>query len=113
MHELSIAQSILDIAIEAANKQGAKKITRIDLVAGELRGLVPTQLTFCFSIVAKDTLASGACLYVEEMPLTAHCEDCNADFTVIDYQQICPACGSIKIQLTGGSELSVKDIEVE
>ncbi len=58
MHEMGIAQNILEIAVEAANKEGATKITRIDLVAGELRGIVPMQLTFCFGIVAKDTIAS-------------------------------------------------------
>jgi hydrogenase nickel incorporation protein HypA/HybF len=113
VHEMGIAQNILEIAVEAANKEGATKITRIDLVAGELRGLVPMQLTFCFSIVAKDTIASGAYLNVEEVPVTARCQDCNADFAVKEYEYLCPKCGSVKIQVTGGTELRVKDIEVE
>ena len=53
MHEMGIAQNILEIALEAAKREGANKITRIDLVAGELRGLVPMQMTFCFGIVAQ------------------------------------------------------------
>jgi hydrogenase nickel incorporation protein HypA/HybF len=113
MHEMGIAQNILEIALEAANKEGASRISRIDLVAGELRGLVPMQLTFCFGIVAQNTIASGAYLNVEETPVTAHCEDCGNDFTVVEYQYLCPKCSSAKVKVTGGSELRVKDIEIE
>ncbi|MCX5997245.1 MAG: hydrogenase maturation nickel metallochaperone HypA [Chloroflexi bacterium] len=113
MHEMGIAQNILDIALSAANQEGAIKISRINLVAGELRGLVPMQLTFCFSIVAKDTIASGAYLHVEEVPVSGHCNDCSADFTIEEYNYLCPKCGSTRIQVTGGTELRIKDIEIE
>jgi hydrogenase nickel incorporation protein HypA/HybF len=113
MHEMGVAQNILDIAVAAAQKEGAQKITRINLIAGELRGIVPMQLSFCFGIVSKDTIASGAYLNIEEVPVTAHCENCNSDFSVEEYQYICPKCSSTKIQLTGGTELRIKDIEIE
>ena len=113
MHEMGIAQNILDIALNAAKQEGAIKISRINLVAGELRGLVPMQLSFCFSIVAKDTIASGAYLNVEEVPVSGHCNDCSADFSIKEYEYVCPKCGSAKIQVTGGTELSIKDIEIE
>ncbi|MDD5312970.1 MAG: hydrogenase maturation nickel metallochaperone HypA [Dehalococcoidia bacterium] len=113
MHEMGVAQNILDIAVAAAQKEGAQKITRINMIAGELRGIVPMQLSFCFGIVAKDSIASGAYLNIEEVPVTAHCENCNSDFAVEEYQYICPKCGSTKIQLTGGTELRIKDIEIE
>jgi len=113
MHEMGIAQNILDIALNAADKEGASKITRINLVAGELRGIVPLQLTFCFGLVAKDTIASGAYLSIDEVPVSGHCSDCNSDFSIKEYEYVCPKCGSTKIQLTGGTELSIKDIEIE
>ena len=113
MHEMGIAQNILDIALNAANQEGATKISRINLLAGELRGIVPMQLSFCFSIVAKDSIASGAYLNVEEVPVSGHCNDCNSDFTVKEYNYLCPNCGSAKMQVTGGTELRIKDIEIE
>jgi len=113
MHEMGVAQNIVDIAVAAAQKEGAQKITRINMIAGELRGIVPMQLSFCFGIVAKDTIASGAYLNIEEVLVTAHCENCNSDFSVEEYQYVCPKCGSAKIQLTGGTELRIKDIEIE
>ena len=113
MHEMGIAQNILEIALEAAKREGATKISRIDLVAGELRGLVPMQMTFCFGIVAQNTIASSAYLNIEETPVTAHCEDCGADFKVEEYKYLCPKCSSANVKVTGGSELRVKDIEIE
>lgn len=113
MHEMGIAQNILDIALAAANKEGATKISRIDIVAGELRGLVPMQLTFCFGIVAQNTIAAGAYLNVEEAPVNARCKDCGNDFPVVEYEYICPKCKSVNVELTGGTELRVKDIEIE
>jgi hydrogenase nickel incorporation protein HypA/HybF len=113
MHEMGIAQNILDIALNAANQEGATKVSRINLLAGELRGIVPMQLSFCFSIVAKDSIASGAYLNVEEVPISGHCNDCSADFKVEEYNYLCPKCGSAKVQVTGGTELRIKDIEIE
>jgi hydrogenase nickel incorporation protein HypA/HybF len=113
MHEMGIAQNILEIALDAANKEGAQKITRINLIAGELRGIVPLQLTFCFGMVARDTIAVGAYLNVDTMPVTGHCDDCKAYFKVAEYQYVCPKCNSTKIQVTGGTELRIKDIEIE
>lgn len=113
MHEMGIAQNILDIALDAANKEGARKITKINLIAGELRGIVPLQLTFCFGIAAKDTIASEAYLDIESVPVSGHCNQCEADFPIEEYQYLCPKCNSKDIQITGGTELRIKDIEIE
>jgi hydrogenase nickel incorporation protein HypA/HybF len=113
MHEMGIAQNILEIAIDAANKEDAKKISRINLLAGELRGIVPLQLTFCFSIASQNTIASGAYLNIDTVAVSGHCGDCNADFSIEEYQYLCPKCASKNIQITGGTELRIKDIEIE
>jgi hydrogenase nickel incorporation protein HypA/HybF len=47
------------------------------------------------------------------MPVTGHCDDCKAYFKVAEYQYVCPKCNSTKIQVTGGTELRIKDIEIE
>jgi hydrogenase nickel incorporation protein HypA/HybF len=113
MHEMGIAQNILDIVVATAQKEGATRITRINLLAGELRAIEPLQLTFCFAIVAKDTIADGAFLNIEQIPVRGHCKDCNADFPIEDYIYVCPECSSSKIEITGGNELKLQDIEVE
>ena len=113
MHEMGIARSILDIAIAASEREGAQRITRINVVAGELRGIVPLQLTFYFGIIAENTIASRAHLYLDITPLRGRCRECGETFIVEDYRYICPKCQSEDIQTVGGTELRVRDIEVE
>jgi hydrogenase nickel incorporation protein HypA/HybF len=113
VHEMSIARSILDIAIEAAEKGGAKRITRVNVLAGELRAIEPLHLAFCFSIMAEDTIASAAELNVETVPVKGTCRSCGETFIVEDYQYACPKCHSLDIQTEGGTELRLTDIEVD
>ena len=112
MHEMAIAQGIIDIAVAAAQKEGAQKITKINVVAGELRGIVPLQLTFCFSVLAEQTIASHSYLNLEITPVKGKCKNCDETFIVKDYQYVCPQCHSRDIQTVGGTELRVRDIEV-
>ena len=113
MHEMAIARNIVNIAIAAAEKEGAKRITKVNVVAGELRGIVPAQLTFCFGLMAENTLASGAYLDLEIAPLTGKCNKCNETFAIKDYRYVCSRCYCEAIQTLSGTELRVKDIEVE
>ena len=110
---MSIARSILDIAIEAAEKEGAKRITRVNVLAGELRAIEPLHLAFCFSIMAEDTIASAAELNVETIPVKGICRSCGETFIVEDYQYACPRCHSLDVQTEGGTELRLTDIEVD
>jgi len=113
VHEMAIARSILDIAIAATEKEGAQRITRVNVVVGELRGIVPLQLTFCFGLLAENTIASGAHLNFEITPVQGRCGKCDETFLVEDYRYICPKCHGADIQTVGGTELRLRDIEVE
>ncbi len=113
MHELAIARNIVNIAIAAAEREGANKIIRINVVAGELRGIVPAQLTFGFGLMAENTIASGAYLNLEITPVECRCRKCREEFTVKDYSYICTNCQNNDIEVLSGTELRVKDIEVE
>jgi hydrogenase nickel incorporation protein HypA/HybF len=110
---MGIAQQILDISVAAAMRGGAKRIGKINVVAGELRGIVPTQLTFCFGVVAQNTIASDAYLNLETVPVTAMCKGCEKAFTVEDFNYICPQCESSDVEVTGGTEFRIRDIEVD
>ena len=113
MHEMTIASGILDVAVAAAEKEGAGKIVRVNVVAGELRGIVPMQLTFCFEMLAEGTIAEDACLNLEITPLRGRCQECAETFVLEQYHYQCPKCGSQDIQTEGGTELRVSDIDVE
>ncbi len=113
MHEMGIAQSILDIVKQEMVRHGATKVSAIRLVIGEFTAVVPHSLTFCFEIMTKDTPFEGVKLEIELAPLTGRCIDCGEEFGVKEYRFICPKCGSREIETIAGKELFVKEIEVQ
>ncbi|QDR83197.1 hydrogenase maturation nickel metallochaperone HypA [Sporomusa termitida] len=113
MHELAIAQGILELALNTATSHGAGKITGIRVLTGELTGIVPESLEFGFAALAEGTMAAGACLSVRIVPLTGRCRDCGDERRVDKYRFICAACGSYAIEIVSGRELKVESVEVE
>jgi hydrogenase nickel incorporation protein HypA/HybF len=103
---MSIAQNILDIAVAAAERGGAQKVTRVNVA------IVPAQLAFCFGIAAENTIASSAELNLEIVPVTGRCRGCGERFAIEKLDYCCPSCGGGDIEITGGTELHVRDIEV-
>jgi hydrogenase nickel incorporation protein HypA/HybF len=112
LHELGIAQSIIDIALRVADRHGGGKIARITIQAGELRSIIKEQLQFCFSFAAKDTPAEGAQLEVEVIPLVALCEACRKEFRVQNLDFHCPDCMGNSTEILQGKELRVLDLEL-
>jgi hydrogenase nickel incorporation protein HypA/HybF len=113
MHEMSIAQSILKIALDSAQANGAKKLKTVRIRAGELRGIVPSQLSFFFQFITKDTAAEGATLEVETVPIKGRCKSCDCVFMVENYEFVCKECQSKDVDVIQGMELAVKEIEIE
>ena len=113
MHELSIAESIVDIVREnlAANGSGTGKSVRVRV--GELAGVVPDSLDFCFIAITNGTPLEGAKLEIEKTNIVAHCQDCGVDSKVEGLVFQCPMCESINIQVISGNELQVIEIEVD
>ncbi len=112
MHELGIAQEILEVAVAEGAKHGAEKVTRVTLSVGVLRGVVPETLSFLFSHVAAGTMADGAALEVTEEPVTVACETCGPR-EAREFVLSCPACGSDAVALSGGEALRIVSLEIE
>ena len=112
MHELGIAQSIIDIAVRVVNRHGGGRIAKITIQAGELRSIIREQLQFCFAFAAKDTPAEGAELEVEVIPLEAFCEVCRKEFRVRNLDFHCPDCRGGSTEILRGKELRVLDLEL-
>lgn len=113
MHELPITESILEISLRHANLAGAKKITQIYLVIGQLSSIIDESVQFYWDIIAKDTIAQGAQLSFTRIQSEFRCQSCQAVFHPDDETYQCPACGSSQVEITAGKEFYIEAIEVE
>lgn len=113
MHELSIAESLLEIVVDESKKHGLERVNKIKLQIGEFAAVVPESLTFCFEMVSRDTIASGALIEIETVGIVARCDVCDSSFEVRDQVFLCPRCGEPALELLSGRELSVMSIEGE
>ncbi len=113
MHELSIIQSALEIVEEQARQQGAVRVLAIRMAIGDLSGVVPEALEFAFEALASETLAEGARLEIDRVPVTCYCERCRKEFEADVYARTCPACGTPSAEVRRGREMHLVSIEVE
>ncbi|HEY42045.1 MAG TPA: hydrogenase maturation nickel metallochaperone HypA [Dehalococcoidia bacterium] len=112
MHEMSIAQSIVDIVEKEMASHGVEQLKAVNISVGKWAAVVPEQLAFCFSMLTADTNMAGATLSIREVPLGYTCSGCGAEFTAGEMSIVCPRCGDTHIDLTSGRELSIESIEV-
>ena len=113
MHEASITESILSLALEKAQEANAKKITRVNLVLGELSGVVGECLQMYFEVLAQKTIADGAVLSFETKPTTLKCRKCTKVFLPADHNWACPDCRESNVEIISGRECYMESIEVE
>lgn len=113
MHELSITQSILNISLNAASKQGASRIRVIRLRVGPFSGVVPECVQMYLDVLAKGTCAEGAKMEVETVPLRVFCRNCGKESEITREHIQCPFCGSIQLKRLSGKEFIVDSLEVD
>jgi hydrogenase nickel incorporation protein HypA/HybF len=113
MHELSVTQSLLEIALRHGERASARRIVRLNLVIGELASIVDDSVQFYWDIVSQGTIAEGAELHFERVPATLRCLSCDHTFPLDGREYACPACGERKVVAAGGDEFRLESIEVE
>ena len=113
MHELAITEGIMQAAIPAAEQAGAKRILEIRLKIGELSGVIPECIQEYFNIISHGTIAQGAAIRVEAIPVAAQCRTCGFEGPIPRRKFRCPACGGGDLKLTAGREYFVDSLEVE
>ncbi len=112
MHEAALAENILNIAFEAAQKNHAAKIFKIGLRLGEMAGVEVEALNFSFDVLKKNPPAEDAKLVIERVPITAACNSCGKIFRLERYNFFCPECDGVLI-LKSGRELLVDFVDCE
>jgi hydrogenase nickel incorporation protein HypA/HybF len=116
MHELPVTQSILDVVLKHAHMNGVRRVIAINLAVGKLSDLEDEWIQQYFDYISKGTLAEGAKLVIERVPVVFRCKSCQASFEV-DVRQmkdlVCPECGEKEFTLVSGREYYIKDMEAQ
>jgi len=113
MHELSIAESILEaVRQEIALRPGARPV-RVGLRIGELAAVDVDSLNFCFESVLRGTEWETLQLDARVCPQRRKCQSCDVEFAVVEYNSVCTTCNSSETKLISGDELDFDYLEVE
>ena len=113
MHELSITEHLLEDCIREARAQNAVRIRVIRLCIGQLRGIVPDCIQVYLDMLSEGTIAEGARIESETLPVKVHCLDCQEEGEITPHQLKCPHCGSMRLKLLSGKEFYIKSLEVD
>jgi hydrogenase nickel incorporation protein HypA/HybF len=113
MHEVALAQGIVDIVTEQATARGFTRATVVHVELGALSSVLPDALVFGFESAARGTPAQGARLQLVHKPGTGWCLDCAAEIEVPARVALCPKCQGTKWVVTGGEQMRVLELEVD
>lgn len=111
MHELSIAQSIIEIC-DANVPDKSHPVKEIELEIGQLSGVVLEALETAMNHVIKNTIYQNAEIKINLIDAVGRCISCGNEFQAEDYYSQCPKCGNFGIELIKGDEMRVKSIEL-
>lgn len=112
MHELSIAQSIIELAEEVALKEQADSITSIDIEIGTLSGVVLEALDFALETTVTNTKLENAKINLLKIPGKAKCKNCSFTFETNDLLSLCPNCKQANLEIVEGKQLRIKSLTV-
>lgn len=113
MHELTITESLLEIALRHGENAKANRITDLYLVIGELATVVDDSVQFYWDIIAKDTPAEGATLHFQRKDTEIQCLDCEQRYHPTNNMMACPNCQSINVKILSGEEFFLEAINIE
>lgn len=114
MHELGLAEGIVQIARQQIEVHGASHVNAIKLLIGDAVAVDPEALRFGFEVVV-ETIPElrGAVLEIETAPYRGQCRSCSARFDIVDFSAWCPVCGAPSVDIISGNEFHVLDMDID
>ena len=113
MHEMALAEGVLQLVEETAMRENAQRVKLVVLEIGRLSSVEPEALRFCFEAVVDGSIAHGAVLEIVDVPGVGWCMPCGESVAMDEVFGACPRCGGYPLQPTGGTEMRVREIEIE
>jgi len=112
MHEVGLAQRMLEIALETAQANGGGLVRGARLLLGQYAGADAETLRFAFDIAARGTPAEGCLLEIVKVPARLACRSCGTEFGG-ELLEPCPACGHVGATVLQGRELRLDSLDLE
>jgi hydrogenase nickel incorporation protein HypA/HybF len=110
MHELALADAIVQVCCDSAR---GRRVAKVELEVGRLRQVVPDALSFAFDLVARGTPADGAELEIANVPVRVRCRGCRVETEVDEFPLACVRCGGLDVDVTNGEEFHVVALELD
>jgi len=113
MHEMALAESLVELIEETARAHQAKRVAIVRLAIGALACVQPEALEFCFDAVSRGAIAEGARLEIVRTEGRGWCLDCETSVAVQERYGDCPECGGRHVQMTAGDEMRLLELEID
>ncbi len=113
MHELGIATQIAETVRKVMEEHNARRVGEITVEIGGLAGVDKDSLEFCFDAIIGGTPLEGAHLKIMEVRPEAHCKKCGREYVINIQDFSCPGCGARDFEVIGGTDICIKQVEVE
>jgi len=113
MHDMGIASSVLDAVRTESQRFPNGHVYKVTLRIGELAGVDPDALSFCFEALVRGSDFEPLALEIERKTREHTCTACGQPFAAADENAACPSCGSLDAIFSGGDELEIAYLEVE
>ncbi|MBA3917243.1 MAG: hydrogenase maturation nickel metallochaperone HypA [Gemmatimonadaceae bacterium] len=114
MHELSIAQGLVDVVTAEATRLGATRVRTVYLAVGRLSGVEAGALEFSYDLVTEGTLLAGSRLIIDDVPIAIHCVRCDAEHDLPGVNRFrCPVCDTPSADIRRGRELDLTRLELD
>lgn len=114
MHEMSVAAGILDLVRQHVLAADAVRVRAVRVRVGDLAGVVPGSLGFCFDAIVAGTDYAAASLEIDLVPARGVCGECGLAAAIDSLPPyMCPSCGSPFLTVTSGDDLVVVDVELD
>jgi hydrogenase nickel incorporation protein HypA/HybF len=112
MHEMSLAEGVIGVVADAARAHAPCAVRTVRLQIGALAAVECEALSFAFDVVKRGSVADAATLDIVHVPGSAWCMQCSRSITIAERGDACPDCGSYQLQVTGGAEMRVLELEL-
>lgn len=112
MHELAVAQHLLELAADHAARNAAAQVTDLYLVIGQLSSIVDESLQFYWTLIVEGTPCEGSVLHFRRTRAVMHCQECDEDYPIESEMTACPRCGGFRVTVATGDEFMLESIDV-